>query len=225
MLPDKENRRIVHSADGSPTIYQPELDVHFHSVHGAWQETQHVFITQGLDQRAESPLRIFELGFGTGLNALASALSGRSIHYHSIDLFPLEAELLTQIKPSDWGLTEAADEIHSAICKAPWKQSVEISERFELYKESIGFLELIAAEPEPFHLIYFDAFAPEAQPELWTAEAMRIAHGLLCDGGQLNTYCAQGQFRRNLKAAGFDVEKRPGPPGKREMTVALKKPD
>ena len=213
---------VIITGDGSSSIFIPELNEHYHSSHGAIQEAEHVFIKHGIQQVAKESVTIFELGFGTGLNALLTALFAEKhkIHvtYHSIEAFPVDKALLEQLNYSE--LLEDTKAILKAIHAADWEADVVISEYFTLRK--------IEAKIEDFEieqgvdLIYFDAFGPRAQAELWDIAILEKMYNALNEDGVLVTYCAQGQFKRDLKSLGFRVESLPGPPGKREMTRAIK---
>lgn len=214
-------RTIEITADGSPTVSIPEMKVSYHSKHGAVQESLHVFINAGLNVAFErfqkENIHVFEMGFGTGLNALltmqyAEKLN-RKLYYYAVERFPLVKEEYEQLgydaKPTLMQLHEA-----------DWEKDVAINEFFVLHKTQCA---LVHAKPEKkVHLVYFDAFAPSAQPELWTKEIFELMYTLLVDEGILVTYCSKGDVRRAMIAAGFVVEKLQGPPGKREMLRAVK---
>ena len=219
------------TADGSATLFVPALDEHYHSQHGARQESAYVFIRHGLLPLLEAaavtarPLRILEVGLGTGLNALltleASQAVGAFIEYDGLETFPLPPAVVAGLQP-EWDqrgtpLRELFAELHAA----PWGPLVALLPGFALRKLHQPLQE--AALPADYYdLIYFDAFAPEKQPELWTETVFAQLYHAAAPGAVLVSYCAQGQFRRNLRAAGWLTEKLPGPPGKREMTRARK---
>ncbi|MDO7884946.1 tRNA (5-methylaminomethyl-2-thiouridine)(34)-methyltransferase MnmD [Hymenobacter cheonanensis] len=220
------------TADGSPTLYVPALDEHYHSHHGAAQESRHVFIeaglapllAAGLGQPDEGPVRILEIGLGTGLNlllTLEAAIAAQAIIvYDGYETTPLLPAIVAALAPQ-WQnnalLKTAFEQLHTA----PWDEMLVIDEvRFVTkIQESIQAATLPASY---YNLIYFDAFAPEKQPELWTEDVFTKLYAAAAPGAVLVSYCAQGQFRRNLRAAGWLTEKLPGPPGKREMTRARK---
>ena len=220
-------REIRITRDGSPTLYLPDLDEHYHSMHGAVQEAKHVFIENGLLTRNEkAELKILEGGFGSGLNALLTCIKGqenpsRSISYIGIESNPLNHEeqkmmdFSEQIKHPN--LQEFVEKIHTA----EWNVFTNITSNFSLLKIEAE-IQKFTTEPNAFDIIYYDAFGPRAQGEMWVKPIFEPLYRLLNDNGILVTYCAQGQFKRNLKEIGFKVESRPGPPGKREMTVAKK---
>ncbi|MDE3247153.1 MAG: tRNA (5-methylaminomethyl-2-thiouridine)(34)-methyltransferase MnmD [Bacteroidota bacterium] len=223
------DRQIITTADGSDSIAIPAMQVTYHSVHGALQESNHVFIKEGLQYYLSqypdtTALRIFEMGFGTGLNALLtyaeSLHSNRPVMYESIEAFPLDQSLYqnlnycTQMQRSELTTTFAS------MQEAPWEHPTEINPQFQLYKRRGSLLNY--QPKERFHLVYFDAFAPTAQPELWTTEIFRMLHNMLYPGGMLTTYCSKSSVRRAMVEAGFTVHKIPGPPRKREMVRATR---
>ncbi|MDF2186860.1 tRNA (5-methylaminomethyl-2-thiouridine)(34)-methyltransferase MnmD [Paraflavitalea sp. CAU 1676] len=212
------------TADGSATIAIPDMQVTYHSKHGAVQESEHVFLAAGLTPllRQHTTLRIFEMGFGTGLNALLTLIQAASqqqmIHYQSVEAYPLEPAITDQLNYIEQlQRPDLTDEFHQ-LHTSPWGQSTTITPWFTLVKFHTSLFDLPPIEP--VHLIYYDAFAPGAQPELWTTDAFAQLFNLLLPGGVLVTYCSKGDVRRAMQAAGFVVEKIPGPPGKREMVRA-----
>lgn len=223
------DRQIITTADGSDSISIPAMQVTYHSVHGAVQESNHVFIKEGLQyflsqHPGTDPLRIFEMGFGTGLNALltyAETLhSNLSVQYVSIEAFPLEQSLFRQLNYCAQIQRTDLTPKFAAMQDAPWDHPTDISSQFRLYKRQDS---LTTYQPrEPVHLIFFDAFAPTAQPELWTTEIFSMLHDMLYPGGILTTYCSKSSVRRAMMEAGFSVHKIPGPPRKREMVRAVR---
>jgi tRNA U34 5-methylaminomethyl-2-thiouridine-forming methyltransferase MnmC len=215
----------VLTEDGSSTLFVPELNEHYHSIHGALQESMHVFIREGYSQMRNFPAHIFEAGFGTGLNAfltyLASEKEGKSIHYSAIEKYPVEdhfVRLLNYPEKTDPAKAEIFHAIHDAL----WDQDIRISENFILSKMK-GDLRGVQLQDSSYDLVYFDAFSPAVQPELWTEDIFRMLFQSMKEGACLVTYSVKGSVTRILKAAGFSLEKLPGPPGKREMTRATKK--
>lgn len=216
----------VETADGSTTLFSPRFDEHYHSIHGAVAESQHVFIAAGLqpllDQDSDQPLRLFEMGFGTGLNALLTALQPRirPVHYLTIEAYPLDQSQWPSLNYCAHLQHPACAELFRTLHEAPWGQPVEIEPRFTLEKHVLPLASFQI--DEPVDLIYWDAFAPSAQPELWTADVFRQVYAWLRPGGRWVTYSAKGDVRRALQSVGFQVERIPGPPGKREMLRASK---
>lgn len=230
-------RIIEQTEDGSATLFVPELDEHYHSVRGARTESQHIFIDMGLKASAALYPRILEIGFGTGLNALltleAAEQNKRPVHYTGIELYPLSWEEVDALKYSDNPLFK---ELHTAA----WEEDVNITPYFTLRKIQ-GDANLVMSDKllvinnesstnhssfitnHSFDLVYFDAFAPEKQPEMWNEELFRSLYANMSVNGILTTYCAKGVIRRLLQAVGFKVERLAGPPGgKREILRAVK---
>lgn len=221
-LKDTHTVQHILTSDGSSTLYAPAFNEHYHSIHGAIQESMHVFIRAGLDQfpAPDCHLAIWEMGFGTGLNALLTYIhaAGRSIHYTGIEAYPLDAAMLASLNYAQ--ALEGSEAVYCQLCEAPWDLPLALSAHFTLLKRHI---DLADYEPEqPFDLIYYDAFAPNAQPELWSDAVMERLYQWLRPGGVFVTYSAKSSVRRALLQAGFAVEKLPGPPGKREMLRARK---
>ncbi|QQS52098.1 MAG: tRNA (5-methylaminomethyl-2-thiouridine)(34)-methyltransferase MnmD [Bacteroidota bacterium] len=211
--------KIIETADGSSSLFVPGLNECYHSVHGAVQESMHVFIAAGLQSISKNSIRIFEMGYGTGLNFLLTYLNRgiHSIDYHAIDAFPLKDAVIKKLnyvqnlslKPEEAELFERFHQSEGRVLH---------HECFSWHKSKCT-LENYEAQVK-FDLIYFDAFAPAIQPELWTIEVFEKLFAILNPGGILTTYCAKGQVRRNMQAAGFVTERLPGPPGKFEMLRA-----
>lgn len=219
--PFKLKREIRATGDGSPTIYLPELNENYHSTHGAVQESMHVFIEAGLHQVESEQINVFEVGFGTGLNCLLTFLhaTDKEITYHSIEKFPVEDSLLSELKYGNICPAEYF-RIFKTMHELPWDNECILSPRFKLKKIENDLSSFL---PDTFYkLIYFDAFAPEVQPELWTPKIFQKMFEMMESGGILVTYCAKGEVRRTMQACGFKVERIPGPPGKREMLRARK---
>ena len=217
------SRTLVLTADGSHTVSLPEANITFHSKHGAIQESKHVFIDAGFSYAKTvfpgEALSILEIGFGTGLNAFLTAIEALSmeqpIRYTAIDIHPLDMVTTTALNYPD---KLGHEDLFNAIQLSPWNSSSPIHERFTLEKDIADLMEFTCREQ--FHLVYFDAFSPEAQPELWTEEIFERLAGCMFPGASLVTYCSKSIVRRALKDAGWKVAKLPGPRGKREMVRA-----
>lgn len=213
------------TGDNSKTLLIPELNETYHSRHGAITESRHIFLQHGLSQIRKNEIEIFELGFGTGLNALLtyiySITNSIRINYTCIEKYPLTYEEVSLLNYPQELNNPSTEDILKKMHEAPFGKSTQITGNFELYKY-VGDFTKVAVSNSTFDLIYFDAFAPKIQPELWTQEVFLKIAPMLKPGGILVSYCAQGQFRRNLKSAGLRVERLPGPPGKREITRASK---
>ena len=220
-------RNLVETEDGSHTLFVPALDEQYHSRHGAVQESRHVFLKMGWENAKleKEALRILEIGLGTGLNALLTAIeaerSGIEVDYVAVEAYPIQPEEYTLMNYPDLVGEEGAAKLFEQIHTTNWGAPQTISPNFRIQKlhEKIEAFDL----HQGVDLIYFDAFAPEKQPELWTADIFDKMYRLMNVGGVLTTYCAKGVVRRTMQAAGFEVERVPGPPGKREMLIARKK--
>jgi tRNA U34 5-methylaminomethyl-2-thiouridine-forming methyltransferase MnmC len=221
-----EDIEVRITADGSTTLYRKDLDETYHSTHGALQEARHVFIEHGLAQLpAGDEIHILEIGFGTGLNALLTQLYAKhhelSIHYHGLEAFPLPEEIIGQVNYVNTIDDALAKTYFSETHVAPWDEEVLLRASFRL-KKIHDTLQHFDPEENRYDLIYFDAFGPRAQEDMWHIDLLAKLHSALKIGGVLVTYCAKGSFKRDLKALGFEVVSLPGPPGKREMTRAVK---
>jgi len=214
-------RQIQITSDGSQTMAVPELQITYHSIHGAIQESIHVFIEAGLKPllKQYETIYIFEMGFGTGLNALLSlqqALqSNQKIFYYTVELFPLKPGEYNQLNYAQQLRDDSLQFYFLEMHKCEWEKNVPIHSLFTLHKSNESLFNL--STDKLFNLIYFDAFAPKAQPELWTKEVFEKMFRILENKGVLVTYCSKGDVRRAMQAVGFTVHKLKGPPGKREM--------
>ena len=220
-------RTVITTSDGSKTIQIEDWDEQYHSIHGAIQESQHVYIKTGLHHflKLYNPkqLRVLEIGFGTGLNAFLTALeSGQQdveIHYEGVEAYPVEADELSQL---NYAARIAANQQHlfDSLHKLSWEELHSITSNFSLKKRQQFFSEL--SDENSFDLIFFDAFGARVQPELWTESIFKSMYRALKNKGVLVTYSAKGSVRRAMQTAGFLVERLEGPPGKREMLRATK---
>lgn len=216
--------RIFTTNDGSTSLKDERINETYHSDKGAAQESMHVFIQNGLFHQANGSgrvLNILEMGFGTGLNALLSFIHRPphlTLDYTSVEAFPVQHDLLEKLNYSSF--LQVNEQTAREIMLAPYNIISTVDACFLLHKVQSTFQAF--ETDKTFDLVYYDAFGPKIQPELWDLFCMEKCYRLLRPGGVLVTYCAQGQFRRNLKAAGFTIEKLAGPPGKREITRATK---
>lgn len=221
------------TADGSHTLVSDAFGATYHSLNGAVAETQHVFVEKGLIRKSNesSSITLLEIGLGTGLNALMSFLwmEGRptqKLHYVAYEAFPISTEVAEKLNYPElleekYGYEkEKSKAILQKIHHCKSGEIVAISENITFEKRLQRFETI--AEHEVYDVVYFDAFSPEIQPELWTASFLLKVANAMSEGAILSTYCAKGQVRRNLQECGLQVERTPGPPGKREMLVATK---
>lgn len=214
------------TADGSHTLFLSGIDEHYHSVNGAIQESMHVFIEAGLKQIEKSRINILEVGFGTGLNAFLSLVETQSmqkeIHYISLEAYPLSISITDKLNYAD-NYSEREQSLFSELHRAEWDREVRITPSFYLTKLKADFTTFdFSLIKEPVGLIYFDAFAPDKQPDMWSQDLFDQLYNITSDKGILTTYCAKGTVRRMMQQAGYTVERLSGPPGKREMLRAVK---
>ena len=214
--------KLVITNDGSHSIFNAEMNECYHSKHGAIVEAEYVFIKNGLLAENKKQFNVLEIGFGTGLNALLTAQKARqkniSVNYHAIELYPVPEKNYSQLN-----FTELIGERKSKLLQiheCEWEKEHVINNFFNLTKNEIA-LEKYTSNTK-FDIIYFDAFSPEKQPELWTAEIFQNMYDLLNEDGFLVTYCAKGVVKRTMKVVGFEIIVLDGPPGKRQMTRANK---
>lgn len=214
---------IKITKDNSHTLFVPELNETYHSRHGAIQESKHVFIAAGLGCFSTEKISVLEVGFGTGLNALLSYLYAKNnkinIDYSSVELYPLKQEIIEQLNYTE-NIEGVSQEIFFNLHKCKWEEENKISNFFKLTKLNTSILNELNLNG--FDVVFFDAFGPEVQPEMWSKFIFEKMYDSLKEKGILVTYCAKGSVKRTLKEVGFAIENLPGPPGKREMTRATK---
>lgn len=213
---------FIVTGDNSPSLFNPELNETYHSRHGARQESQHVYIKSGLNELTHlSKIRVFEMGFGTGLNILLANnfanLHGIHIEVTSIELFPLPLSITKQLSFSE---SQQEQEVFESLHCADWEKKANIDKHLTLVKRKMSLEEVCFTAA--FDIVFFDAFGPDKQPHLWTPEVFEKLFQLLDEDGLLVTYSAKGQVRRDMQSVGFTVERIQGPPGKREMLRARK---
>lgn len=216
-------RKLILTDDGSHSILVRDLDVTYHSTHGAVQESSHVFIEAGFRAMCRvfpgMPLSILEMGYGTGLNAFLTAIEtadyGHPTRYLGLEAYPLQMGTAATLNYPD---RVGHEDLFNTIQIAPWGSPVSVHDHFSIFKLAVSLEDYTCMDR--FHLVYFDAFAPEAQPQLWTDDVFRKLGACMYPGGALVTYCSKGDVRRAMQRAGWRVEKLKGPPGKREMVRA-----
>ncbi|BDS09888.1 tRNA (5-methylaminomethyl-2-thiouridine)(34)-methyltransferase MnmD [Aureispira anguillae] len=217
--------KIIETKDGSHSLTSQQFNATYHSIHGAIQETQTVFIDAALQYKAtnQQQLAILGIGFGTGLNAFMTYLAANrqqiAIQYTGVEAYPISLATAQQLNyPSILGVEE--EQAQFLKLHQSKDEVISLSPYFDFCKRVCHFEELDYTEA--FDIIYYDAFAPSVQPELWETALLEKMYRALKPTGVLTTYCAKGVVKRSLKSLGFRVEGIPGPIGKREMTRAIK---
>lgn len=228
---DNKGLKIIETKDGSHTLYDPVLNETYHSRHGALTESKYVFIEKGLefalDTLSPKELKILEVGFGTGLNCLLTALyiydKNIMVNYNCLDPYPVDSGTIKKLNYpfilSDYH--QDVQKLFLSLHEDNWNSEISCSPnfRFTKYKvkiEGFSFLEFY------FDLVYYDAFAPSKQSEIWNQSNLEKIYHMMREGGILVTYCAQGKFKRDLISTGFELETIEGPPGKKEMVRAIR---
>jgi len=218
------NLSVKITADGSYTIFNKELNEHYHSIHGAKQEANHVFIKNGLNYFIENynvkTINLLEVGFGTGLNCwltinhLIKTKKNIKLNYFGVDPKPIDIKMIKKLNHQD------QNEIYSLIHESDWNKTIKITPNISLVKTPKNIQNF--QHSNHFEIIYFDAFGPRVEEKLWNKDVLKLMYNFLDKNGIMVTYCAKGQVRRDLLEIGFKVERLPGPPGKREMLRAIK---
>lgn len=215
---------MIKTADGSKTIQLTDWNEQYHSVHGAIQEASHVFIDSGLRLFSNRKIKILEMGFGTGLNALITLKEAPGqeleIDYVAVEAFPVLSHEIEQLNYTEKLGANSMQESFQQMHASNWEEVIKLTDDFSLQKKRMDFLSV--DDIQAYHLVFFDAFGPRVQPELWTPELFEKMFNALKKGGVLVTYSAKGSVRRAMQEVGFTVERLPGPPGKREMLRARK---
>ena len=216
--------RIIDTGDGSHSLYNEALNETYHSRHGAIQESSYVFLRQGFDAHPADRVSVLEYGFGTGLNALLTLIAAneqqRQVRYTSLEAYPLTPDITGSINYSDLISHPRSADWFQQLHVAPWGEDIRVHEQFVLHKIETAFENYISEER--FDLVYFDAFAPSRQPELWEQKMLKCICKIINSGGVFVTYSAMGQLKRDLTELGLTVETLEGPPGKKEMVRARK---
>ena len=222
-------RELITTGDGSKTLLINGLKETYHSKHGALQEAVHVFINNGLNLINSCDINILELGFGTGLNVLVTIDAylkideESKINYFSVEKYPVLLKEAAELSYSELFSNHNVKDLSLKIHDLEWEVANELTPGFSLTKIEKDFFDLKSTELPPIDLVYFDCFGARVQPDLWEMELLEIVAGKMNSGGLLTTYSSKGSVRRNLIELGFEVEKKQGPPGKREMMIAWKK--
>ncbi len=217
------NADLVLTSDGSHTLFSSAIEECYHSTHGAIQESRHIFIEAGFKQSEKLDLNVLEIGFGTGLNAFLTLLevdlSSKNVRYTSLELYPVKVGTALQLNyPEELAVDKRV--LFELMHECPWNLRTMISPNFSLLKVKADYTNYTFSEK--YDLVYFDAFSPDKQPEMWTEERFKILYDHCHPGAILTTYCSKGVVRRAMQAAGFTVERLEGPPGKRQILRAMK---
>lgn len=217
--------QFITTADGSHTLYLSDIDEQYHSVNGALTESEHVYLDKGYLFHKNKTPKVFEVGFGTGLNCLLTALKAQELKrpttYYTIEKYPLEKETIRHL---NYGkiISEEAELLFKKIHDCNWNETVEISKYFNLIKLNSDLLKTDLNNLENCDIIYFDAFGPDKQPEMWQAKILHKIYKLSAPEGVFVTYSAKGVIRRQLASCGYKMERLPGPPGKLHMLRGTK---
>ncbi len=224
----KVKKSHFRTADGSPTLYMAQLDEYYHSKHGAVQEAMHVYLGMGFHywlslHPTAKICHVFEMGFGTGLNAFltakAAAQANINVCYHTIEAFPLSVDEMNEVNYFSF-LDEKEKDLYKQILASSWEEEIEITPHFKLKK--IKTLLQDFNPTKKMDVIYYDAFGARAQPEVWTDDCFPALTASMYPRGVFVTYAAIGRVRRTLKRLGLETSLVKGPPGKREMIRGLK---
>ena len=221
-------REIKITSDGSKTLYISELNENYHSHHGALQEARHVFIDNGLKTVQNYEINILELGFGTGLNVLVTideflkTDKNHVIHYSTIEKYPVDECEVTELSYDSFFDEPNIKEYYRKLHECEWNKTTELFPNFFFTKYHRDFFDLKEIELPKINLVYYDCFGARVQPDLWEKPLFEMVADKMEMGGLLTTYSSKGSVRRILEELNFKVEKKTGPPGKREMINAIK---
>ncbi len=215
--------KIINTSDKSDTIFNSKYNESYHSTYGARSESTHVFIETGLNYCQLKSIKIFEVGFGTGLNTILTYIESikrnLKVEYTAIELFPVDLEIINQLNYTEFLSVDQKD-VYSKLHTCKWNENVKISESFTFQKTNSNFNNYIFSNK--YDIIYFDAFAPDKQPEMWSTKNFAKIYEALNKQGILTTYSSKGIVKNNLRSAGFKVSRLPGPIGKRHILRAEK---
>lgn len=213
---------LKQTEDGSQTLYNKTIDECYHSIHGAKNESNHIFIQSAFLQCKKQEVSVFEMGFGTGLNAFLTLLTAekntQKIRYETIELYPVPADFFSKINYAE---TKEELSIFEKLHRSEWDKTEKITDNFSILKH-YGDIKNLKFN-NYFDIVYFDAFSPEKQPDLWKKSIFEKLYNAMNQNAILTTYCAKGVVRRTLQEVGFSVERLAGPIGKREILRATKK--
>ncbi len=217
-------RKVIITADGSSTISVPELNEHYHSVNGAIAEAKHVYIITGFKEVEKDEISILEIGFGTGLNSLLTLIESeeksKSVFYQGVEAYPVSTSELSVLNYIEELKADNYSDSYKFMHDSDWESEIKITDKFTLLKQKKSFTEI--EDIDKFDLIYFDAFGPDVQPELWTEDVFRKMYKSLKPNGILVTYSSKGIVKRALRSVGFSIKRLDGPKGKRHILRATK---
>lgn len=221
---DNQAHQLIFCEDGSHTIFLPSLNETYHSTRGAITESRHVYLKNGyLPMLTAGSLKILEIGYGTGLNALLTAVEaasrGQETEYHSLEPYPLPQYIWSAL---NYGQLLGQEFLWTQLHEAAWNERQKITALFTLCKEKVK-LEEVQLLYDYYNVVYFDGFAPRKQAELWGVENLKKLYRAMKPGARLVTYTAKAQLSRDLVSVGFETERVKGPPGKKDMIVAIKR--
>ena len=212
---------IQKTADGSTTIYLPQMDEHYHSINGAIVESQHIYIGNGLLAHSDNKLTVLEIGFGTGLNAIQTLMACEkhqiSVSYSTYEKYPLPNSITDSL---NFNLDDHYLTMFQQLHQCEWNKAITISPLFTFHKIEADLTTYKISGN--YDIVYFDAFAPDKQPDLWNESLFQNIYNQINKGGIMVTSCAKGVVRRMLQSVGFTTYRLPGPPGKREILQARK---
>ena len=218
------SKKIIITGDRSHSVLNQELNEYYHSDKGAISESKHVYIENGLSQIKKNLINILEIGFGTGLNALLSYQYAKNnelnVNYITIEKYPLPAELIQQLNYAD--LLSLDNNLLNKMHECIWNQKVKIAKRFQLFKLQMDVLEFDFSMLPEIDLVYYDAFSPSKQPEIWDKDIFVKIYQKMAANSLLTSYSSAGIVKRGLRAAGFNVRRKPGADGKFHMLNAFK---
>ena len=222
------NKRAITTEDGTSTLYIEELKELYHSRNGALTESEFVYINKGLKYWSKASsvakCRVLEIGYGTGLIAFLTYLNSfkikKKIDYTSLEAYPVSTRKLEELNYNQLFKEKDSTQSFEEFSKLKWELNHQITPNFSITKKEILFEKFIASDL--YDIIFYDAFGAHAQPEIWAPELLKKCFDILNPGGVWVSYCAKGSVRRGLKISGFEVQRLPGPPGKREMLRAIK---
>lgn len=219
-------QEVIATKDGSKTLFIPQMDEQYHSVNGALTEARHVFIEAAYKHHPSPQPVVFEVGFGTGLNALLTALAAeeqnRKTLFISIEKYPVETRLLSELNYGKH-ISEKAERLFEQLHSLPWEEENKITDHFSLIKINSDLKAFDPGSLAPLDIVYFDAFGPDKQPNMWSNSVFNSIYKASALNSVITTYSAKGAIRRQMRDCGYFMERLPGPPGKRQMLRGTKK--